>query len=186
MVPALLLVYLELTAKITIEIMSLREGTMDDRNILIVFDGSGSAFKAVDYVGVQFAGLTDMTISLFYVVPNVPPQFWDDGHILTPRERQDRQGVIDTWFENQKKVMEPHFEKAEKMLIDKYHFESRQVQRKMRSDVTSVAEAVVEEAKSGTYRTLILGRHGGVPTLAGSLSAAVLHRGAGLAVCVVE
>ena len=68
---------------------------MDNRNILVAFDGSASAFKAVEYVGVQFSGLTDMMITLFYVVPNVPPQFWDDGHILTPQERQDRQGVID-------------------------------------------------------------------------------------------
>ena len=90
-----------------------------------------------------------MMITLFYVVPSVPPQFWDDGHILTPQERQDRQGVIDKWVENQKRVMEPHFEKAKKMLIDEHHFESRQVEGKMRSDVTSVAEAVVEEARSG-------------------------------------
>lgn len=78
---------------------------MDSRNVLIAFDGSESAFKAVEYVGGQFAGLTDMTITLFYVVPSVPPQFWDDGHILTPEEKRDRQGVIDKWVENQKKVM---------------------------------------------------------------------------------
>ncbi len=157
-----------------------------DRNILIAFDGSESAFKAVEYVGTQFSGLTDMVITLFYVVPNVPPQFWDDGHILTPQEKQDRQTVIDRWFENQKKVMEPHFEKASEILIDNYFFEARQVEGKMRSDVTSVADAVLEEARSGKYRTLILGRRGGIPTLGGSLSAGVLHKGAGLAVCVVE
>lgn len=159
---------------------------MDSRNVLIAFDGSESAFRAVEYAGAQFAGLTDMTITLFYVVPGIPPQFWDDGHILTPEEKRDRQGVIDKWVENQKKVMEPHFEKAGRMLIEKYGFGTKQVEGKMRGDVTSVAEAVVEEAKSGKYRTLILGRRGGVPTLPGSLSAAVLHKGAGLAVCVVE
>lgn len=159
---------------------------MDNRNILVAFDGSESAFKAVDYVGAQFTGITDMTITLFYVVPSVPPQFWDDGHILSPQERQERQGVIDKWFENQKKVMEPHFEKAGTALIDTYLFGAKQVEGKMRSDVTSVADAVVEEAKSGKYRTLVLGRRGGIPTVAGSLTAAILHKGAGLAVCVVE
>ena len=159
---------------------------MDSRNVLIAFDGSESAFKAVEYVGGQFAGLTDMTITLFYVVPSVPPQFWDDGHILTPEEKRDRQGVIDKWVENQKKVMEPHFEKAGTMLIEKYHFGAKQVEGKMMGDVTSVAEAVIEEARSGKYRTLVLGRRGGIPTLPGSLSAAVPHKSAGLAVCVVE
>lgn len=159
---------------------------MDNRNILIAFDGSASAFKAVEYVGVQFSGVTDMMVTLFYVVPSVPPQFWDDGHILTPQEKKDRQGVIDKWFENQKKVMEPHFEKAGRILIDKFLFDAGQVEGKMRSDVTSVAEAVLEEARTGKYRTLILGRPGGIPTLAGSLSIDILHKGAGLAVCIVE
>lgn len=159
---------------------------MDNRNILIAFDGTESAFKAVEYVGAQFSGLTDMRITLFYVVPNIPPQFWDDGHILTPQEKQERQGVIDKWFENQKKVMEPYFEKARERLVDYFHFDAKQVEGKMKSDVTSVAEAIVEETRSGEYRTLILGRRGGLPVLAGGLSTDVLHRGAGLAVCIVE
>ncbi len=159
---------------------------MDNRNILIAFDGSASAFKAVEYVGIQFSGLKDMMVTLFYVVPNVPPQFWDDGHILSVQEKKDRQGVIDTWFENQKKVMEPHFEKARNMLIDRFLFDAGQVEARLRSDVTSVAEAILEEAKTGKYRTLVLGRRGGVPILAGGLSAGVLHKGAGLAVCIVE
>jgi Universal stress protein family len=159
---------------------------MDNRNILIAFNGSEGAYKAVEYVGQQFSGLTGMVVTLFYVVPNVPPQFWDDGHILSPKEKQDRQGVIDKWFENQKKVMEPHFERAGQILVDNFLFDAKQIEGKMRSDVTSVAEAVLEEARSGKYRTLILGRHGGIPTLAGSLSADILHKGAGLAVCIVE
>ncbi|MBP1747874.1 MAG: uspA family protein [Deltaproteobacteria bacterium] len=159
---------------------------MDNRNILVAFDGSESAFKAVNYVGVQFSGLADMMITLFYVVPNIPPQFWDDGHILTQQEKRDRQGVIDKWFENQKKVMEPHLEKAGKILRDNFLFEAKQIEGKMRSDVTSVAEALLEEARSGKYRTLILGRRGGIHTLAGGLSMDILHKGAGLAVCIVE
>ncbi len=49
---------------------------MEERNVLIAFDGSASAMKAVDYVGSQFSGLKDMKVTLLYVVPNVPPQFW--------------------------------------------------------------------------------------------------------------
>ena len=159
---------------------------MDNRNILIAFDGSDSSFKAVEYAGAQFSGLADMLITLFYVVPQVPPQFWDDGHILTPQEKQERQGVIDKWFENQKKVMEPSFEKARSILTDRFHFDAKQVEGKMRSDVTSVAEAILEETRSGKYRTLILGRRGGLTHLAGSLSTHILHKGACLAVCLVE
>lgn len=158
---------------------------MEERNVLIAFDGSASAMKAVDYVGSQFSGLKDMKVTLLYVVPNVPPQFWDDGHILTPAERQERQEVIDRWFANQKTVMGPHFEKAHRMLTEK-GLSPDQVDMRVISDVTTVAEAVVEEAKTGGYRTLVLGRRGAVPILTGGLAASVLHKGAGLAVCIVE
>ena len=158
---------------------------MDERNVLIAFDGSESALKAVEYVGSQFSGVKDIRITLFYVIPNIPPQFWDDGHILTPAEKEERQGVIDRWFSNQKMVLEPHFEKARRMLVEK-GMEAQQVETRMAGDTTTVAEAIIEEAKTGRYRTLVLGRHGAVPILAGGLAATILHRGAGLAVCIVE
>ena len=158
---------------------------MNGRDILIAFDGSGSALKAVEYVGSPFSGLGDIKVTLLCVIPNVPPQFWDDGHILTPAERQERQGVIDRWFSNQKTVLEPYFEKGRGMLVEK-GFGPEQVETRLVSDVTTVAEAILEEAKTGRYGTLVLGRHGAVPIVAGGLAATILHKGAGLAVCIVE
>jgi len=158
---------------------------MDERDILIAFDGSESALKGVDYVGSQFSGLRDIKVTLLCVIPNVPPQFWDDGHILTPAEREERQGVIDRWFSNQKMVMEPHFEKARRILVGK-GMDVRQVETRIVSDVATVAEAIIEVAKTGKYGTLVIGRHGAVPVLAGGLAATVLHKGAGLAVCIAE
>ncbi|HMK74581.1 MAG TPA: universal stress protein [Thermodesulfobacteriota bacterium] len=52
------------------------------RKILIVIDGSEGALKAVDYAGKQFTGMGDLQITLYHVSPGVPPELWDDGHIL--------------------------------------------------------------------------------------------------------
>ncbi len=158
---------------------------MKGRDVLIAFDGSDNAFRAVEYIGSQFSGLGDIKVTLFYVTPNIPPQFWDDGHILAPAEREERQKVIDTWFSNQKVVLNPLFEKARKILIDR-GVTPTQVETKMRTDVTSVAEAVLEEARTGEYRTLVLGRQGMAPILAGSLATTILHKGTGFAICIVE
>ncbi len=158
---------------------------MDERNVLIAFDGSESAFKAVDYVGAQFSGLANMKVTLLYVIPNIPPQFWDDGHILTAAEKEERQEVIDRWFANQRMVLDPHFEKARRLFAEK-GIEAGQVETMVAGDTVTVAEAILEEAKTGRYRTLVIGRHGAVPVLAGGLAATILHRGAGLAVCIVE
>lgn len=161
---------------------------MKERDILVAFDGSERAFRAVDYVGSQFSGLKDVRITLFYVLPNIPPHFWDDGHILSPAEREERQRVIDRWVSNQKMVLAPLFEKARCMLAEK-GLSHEQVETKMRSDVTSVAEAILEEAKMEGYRTLVLGRSRAVHegyTFAGSLAATILHEGTGLTICIVE
>ncbi len=158
---------------------------MKGRDILVAFDGSESALKAVEYVGSQFSGLKDINVTLFYVIPNIPPQFWDDGHILTPAERQERQVVIDRWFANQNMVLEPLFEKARRVLAEK-GLGREQVDTRMAGDEISVADAILEEARTGRYTTLVLGRQGGVPVLAGGLATTILHRGAGLAICIVE
>ncbi|MHB8111060.1 MAG: universal stress protein [Syntrophorhabdaceae bacterium] len=159
---------------------------MGDRNILVAFDGSATSLKTINYVGSQFSGLKDLKITLLYVVPNVPPQFWDDGHILTEAERKDRQAVIDRWFANQKMVMEPHFDRACKILTENCSFEPGQLKRVVITDVTDVADAILEEAKSGGYRTVIVGHKGGVGTIAGGLASEILHKAGGLAVCIVE
>jgi len=158
---------------------------MKERNILIAFDGSENSLKAVDYVGSQFSGLKDIRIALLYVVPSIPPQFWDDGHILSPAEKEERQAVIDKWLLNQKTVLEPLFGKARRTLTDK-GFSPEQIETRMAGDTMSVADAIIEEAKAGGYRTLVLGRQKAVPLLPGSLATTILHKGTGLAICIVE
>ena len=158
---------------------------MNERNILIAFDGSENSLKAVDYAGSLFSGLKDIRIALLYVVPSIPPQFWDDGHILSAAEKEERQAVIDRWLSNQKSVLEPLFEKARRILTDR-GFSLEQIETRMAGDTMSVADAIIEEAKEGGYRTVILGRQRAVPMLAGSLATTILHKGTGLAICIVE
>ncbi|HVN97566.1 MAG TPA: universal stress protein [Syntrophorhabdaceae bacterium] len=158
---------------------------MKGRDILVAFDGSESAFKAVEYVGSQFSGLSDVKITLLYVIPGVPAQFWDDGHMLSAAEKENRQRVIDVWLSNQETVLAPPFEKARRMLTDK-GMGTDQIENKVRSNMASVAEGILEEAKEGEYKTLVLGRRKAVPILTGSLARTILHKGAGLTICIVE
>ncbi len=71
------------------------------RKVLVAIDGSEGALKAVDYVGRQFSGIGDLAVTLFYVSPGIPPELWDDGHILTEVEKAARQGVFEKWLNNQ-------------------------------------------------------------------------------------
>ncbi len=158
---------------------------MSGKDILVAFDGSEPALRAVEYVASMFS-VKEGKVTLLYVLPNIPPQFWDDGHILTGAEKKERQRVVDIWFSNQRAVLTPLFEKARAALTEKGVAPER-VEAKMVSDVTDVAEAILEVAKAGGYGTLVLGRHTSHKShFAGSIVADLLHRTHDLTVCVVQ
>jgi len=158
------------------------------RKILIAIDDSEGSLKAVDFVGQQFAGVKDLKITLLHVIPNLPAPLWDDGHILTQEERDTRNQVIDKWLANQRLKLEPMFTKAAEMLtkrgIDKNQLDTRTV-----ADTLDVAGSILHEVKDGDYQMLAIGRHGYSKTerlIIGSVATAVINRGEGMAICVIE
>ena len=158
------------------------------RKILVAIDGSEGASRAVGYCGKQFSGMSDLSLTLFHVLPNLPIQFWEEGHILTGKENEARQGLMDKWLRNQKLAMEPMFQSAIETLtragIDRERIETKTVY-----DSTNEATSILEEARDGGYLTLVLGRYGLSwidEHVLGSVTGRIIHRGAGLAICVVE
>ena len=118
------------------------------KKMLIAIDNSPNASRAVDYVAQQFAGAADLEIELVHVLPNLPAIFWDEGHILSHEEKQDRQKVVDKWLADRKARMEPVFKKAINALTVA-GINPRQITTKSLSDSTDVAESILEEAKDG-------------------------------------
>jgi nucleotide-binding universal stress UspA family protein len=158
------------------------------KKILIAVDDSEGSFKAVDFVGRQFAGVSDLKITILHVIPNLPAPLWDDGHILTDEERDARNKVIDKWLENQKLKLDPMFGRATEILtkrgIDKGQIDTRTV-----ADTLDVAGSILHEVKDGDYQMLAIGRHGyskAERLIMGSVATAVINRGSGMAICVIE
>jgi nucleotide-binding universal stress UspA family protein len=158
------------------------------RKILIAIDGSEGALKAVDYVGRQFSGINDGIITLFYVSPGVPPELWDDGHILTEAEKIARQKVLDQWLNNQKRELDSIFRPAIETLVTR-GMNPQQIETKTASEsVRNTPECILAEAKTGEYLTVVMGRcglHRTAHALLGSIASRIINRGAGIATCVV-
>lgn len=158
------------------------------KNILIAVDGSQCALKAVDYIGHQFSGVGDVKLTLLHVLPYVPTTFWDDGHILTKKEKETRKEVVDKWLENQRLKLDPIFNTATQGLTRR-GIKQEQIETKTISDSQDVADSILEEARNGGYLTLVLGRCGLSPAkrfLMGSVTTKILNHGAGIAICIVE
>jgi len=158
------------------------------RRILIAIDGSEGASKAVDYAGKQFAGISDLQITLYHVSPGVPPELWDDGHILNEEEKTARRKVLDRWLANQQAKIESVFQPAIESLTQS-GIKSKQIETKSVSEsVKNTAECILAEARAGGYQTLIMGRCGSSATvhaLMGSIANKITNRGAGITVCLV-
>lgn len=158
------------------------------RKILVAIDGSEGATRAIEYCGEQFSGASDLSLTLFHVLPSLPPRFWDDGHILTPGENTARQGVVDKWMEYQRLATGPMFRNAMEILTRAGIHQDR-IETKTISDSSNEATSILEEARGDNYLTLVLGRRGMSwidEHLIGTTTSRIIHRGAGLAICVVE
>lgn len=157
--------------------------------MLVAIDGSRGALKAVEYVGQQFAGMSDLQITLFHVLPGVAPELWDDGHILTEEERAARNVVLDKWVSNQKLKLAPIFQTAIEKLI-RNGINPKQIETKSASEsAAKVPDCILTEAKNGGYQTLVLGRCGHSPTahyFMGSIASKIINHGAGITISVVE
>ncbi len=158
------------------------------KKMLIAVDGSEGSLKAVEHVGRQFAGVSDLQITLFHVLLGEPPQFWDDGHLLTEDERKTRKMVIEKWLTNQKTRLEPIFQRAIDTLT-REGISRDQVSTKFASEsIDVIPQCILGEAKAGGYQTLVIGRCGRSRTmhfLLGSIANQIVNAGEGLAVCVV-
>ena len=158
------------------------------KKLLIAIDDSPSAMKAVEYVGQQFGGRTDVEVGLVNVLPNLPAIFWDEGHILSESEKAERKKVVDMWLADRRAKMEPVFKKAAE-LLGRTGVPAEQIKTTSISDSTDIAESILEEARDKGYQTIVIGRRGiaqGKILLMGSVTSKIITQGGGVAVTIVE
>jgi nucleotide-binding universal stress UspA family protein len=154
--------------------------------ILIALDDSKNAMKAVEYAANQFGRTNDIEISLVHVLPNLPAIFWDEGHILSEDEKRERQKVVDKWLVSQKAKMEPLFDKAMGLFAAKGFLPSN-IRSKFLSDSTDTADSILEEAKDGSYQTIVMGRsHHSPKHVLGTVAGKIASHASGMVVTIVE
>jgi nucleotide-binding universal stress UspA family protein len=156
--------------------------------LLIAIDGSECSHRAVEYVARQFSGLSGLEVTLFHVLPYVPAVLWDDGHIKNSEEVEARKKLVDLWLANQTSRLEPIFRGATDILT-RGGIKPEQITVRSVSDSIDTAGSIIEEARTGGYQTLVMGRCGrtaGERLLMGSVTTKVINYGTGMALCVVE
>ena len=158
------------------------------RKMLIGMHDKNCSGRAVTYVMKHHANSTNLDITFVHVFPNLPAMYWDDGHLLSSKEKQERKKVIDTWMSKERDYIEPIIQGAMHELVKK-GFPKERVQMKFVLGSADIADSLLDEAKSGKFDTILIGRCGiadGKHLLAGGIVSKLIHQAAGLAVCVVQ
>jgi hypothetical protein len=62
--------------------------------LLVALDAVEGAWRAVEYVANTFGPVPGVQVTLVHILAGLPPAFWDDGHILDPKERKNRQRLV--------------------------------------------------------------------------------------------
>ena len=82
--------------------------------ILIALDRSEAAWAAVEYVAHTFGKTPGVQVTLLHILPGLPPEFWDHGHIIaSDKEKESLHRVETRWEEEQEKQWQNLMKKAQ-------------------------------------------------------------------------
>jgi nucleotide-binding universal stress UspA family protein len=156
--------------------------------ILIALDSSEGAWRAVDYAAETFGKTPGVQVTLLQVLSDLPPAFWDDGHILDEKEKESRQRLVAGWQKEQEQKWQGLVKKAHDHLT-KAGIPKDSVHNKFKLKDYDVAEDILNEAETGRFDTIIMGRRGlglARTLLLGSVTHKVVQNAKGCAVTIVE
>ena len=155
--------------------------------ILIALDSSAGAWRAVEYVAQTFARTPGVQVTLLHILSGLPPAFWDDGHVLQEKEREARKRMVASWQQEQEKTWQDLVHKAHQHLTQA-GLAKEAVANKFKPKYYDVADDLIDEAQSGAYDTVVMGRRGlgmAKALLLGSVTRKVADSAKGCAVTIV-
>jgi nucleotide-binding universal stress UspA family protein len=155
-------------------------GTVSSTNVIMAVDPSENALRAVDHAGFMLSG-TAGEVTLFH----------SKRHLrrFVPLEiLEAAPGINELWLQKAQQSIDPYLDKARSILL-RNGLSPSQIQIKVVDGSRSPADDILDEARSGGYGTLVMGRRGLSMMrefFMGSVSSKVLQAGAGMAVVIVQ
>lgn len=136
-----------------------------ESKFLMALDGSEESQKAVKYLAEMTAGNAEAEITLFHAT-GVPPMLLEHGGGDTPAEEKKREQILDreeaSWSDEERAEVENFiFGPALKVFAKTGGGKGPKVETKLvQVPHHDIARTILEEARSGGYDTVVVGRHG--------------------------
>ena len=159
--------------------------------ILLTVDESENSQRAVRYVSSLLRQTPEVTITVFHVLKPMPRKFLEHGGSENPAtearlgaQLRDEQN---TWSTREQELECSVLASASELLA-KSGFDMTRVALKFGHE-EDIARSILEEARSGRYETIVVGRHGtsGIKRMfGGGVTDQLLRDAKGFAIWVVE
>jgi len=152
--------------------------------ILVAFDDSENALRAVEYVADRFT--RENQITLFSIVPDTAALCDMNSPSLIPYF-MEKQAVFCGLEDQKKELVDEAMLRAKDILL-KAGFDEKNIALKVQTKKKGVARDIIDEARSG-YDTIVVGRRGlsGVKDfIFGSVSQKLLHLAKDVSIIVVD
>lgn len=143
------------------------------KNVLVAFDDSENAMRAVNFIAEHFA--KDENITLFSVLEDTQSLCEMNSPELTPYFRSEQQAFC-SLEDKKKELISEAIERARRCLIEE-GFDPDRVVTRTRKRTASVAKDLIAEADSG-YDVVVIGKRGVSALqdfLFGSVAQKVIH-----------
>jgi nucleotide-binding universal stress UspA family protein len=125
-----------------------------EKKLLLAIDGSKNSLLALDYVTHLFQCSPGIRISLFHVLPPIPPIYKEDA--LMDRVTQK---YLNNWKIKQQEAIETILHRSRERLI-KTGWPEDQVEIRAQEKRVGVARDILFEAQKGLYDAVVVGRRG--------------------------
>jgi len=157
------------------------------KKILIAMDESKNALKAVEYVADTVGKTKGVKITLYSVIPELPPIFLETAPSLHPIFK-GKVGDLTALTVQKKTAIEKTMKNAKKTLVDA-GIAAKNIIIKVEEKRIGIARDILKEAKEGQYDTIAIGRRGISGTKAflfGSISNKVVQFARNCTVWVID
>lgn len=158
------------------------------RRVLVAMDGSPDCRKLTYYMSEMFASLPGMRFTLIHFLPQLPPAYWDDGHILTEKEREERNDWKFEWKTGYQQQVERYLSEARDSLINggvpTEHVETQIIPARY-----EITNGLLKEITGKDYQFILLGKRSfrkerTLPL--GSTTGSILQKSSNRILCLVD
>lgn len=159
--------------------------------MLLAVDESENSHRAVQYVGSLLHRTPDVALTLFHVLKPMPRGLLEHGGSENPAAEAELSVQLrneqDAWIRKERESECHVLKKACEALIES-GFDTSHVTLRFGHD-DDIARNILEEARSGRYETIVVGRHGTSrikQIFGGGVTDQLLRDAKGFAIWVVE